>query len=184
MKKSHLFCLLLAISFTLSSCDGCEPDPKPSDKDRLCIFLGSGVWPSDYYPTSSVFFSPHPSDIESIDISVSQVQYINSNPYPVGGSGTLNYDLNYLNHNGWCIDVWKDREYIVNITMVQICGLDCNSDIWQQTSTGDIHVSCFEPGDIKWGKSQWSFYKHVTVFPVSTLTVNPTFEKCLDCGCQ
>jgi hypothetical protein len=186
MKKVTLFsALLFLLLITLRGCDGCcEPDLTPTDKDRVHVQLGSGIWPSDYYPTIGIQFLPNASDMESFDISISQVQIVNGNPHPVGGSGTLNYDLAYLTHNNWYIDVWKNREYIVNIDIVQLCGLECNSSYWKQTATGDSSVSCYEPGNIKQGKSHWTYYEYVTVYPISEITVNPTFINCIDCGCN
>jgi hypothetical protein len=178
---------MLVLSICLSSCegcDGCNPKPEPTNTDRVCIQLGTGTWPSDYYPTSSVYFTPNQLSIESINITVSQVQMVNGNPVPVGGSAALNYDLDYLNNNGWCIEVWKDREYIVQADIIQFCTLDFNSEIWQQTSTGNVPVSCYQPGDIIKGETEWSYYKYVTNYPISVLVLDPVFVQCVDCGCQ
>ena len=181
MKKSLFFCLSIALIFILS-CNGCCKSKPKITTDRLCLELGQGVWPADY-SLSGCSFNNNKGDFTSVDIEISKVAYNNGVAYPVGGNSTLTYDFSYLQSHDWCIEVWKE-EFIAKITMVQTCNNCCNVNFWQQTGGGNVTVSCYVAGgSLKNGKTQWSFYNHVTSVPISTLVVNPTFVKCVDCGC-
>jgi len=182
MKYFSFISLCFSI-ITFSGCKGCDD----GQIGEICLkFDGIGVVPTEYVINTGSGPTFLGTGIHCDSIRVNVIAYQQGTP----GRTIAFYDKNYLEQNAYCIPKpYPDNPavpFFLDVYIRSNCdGNYCSDYIYKVESGNNVKKSCYDINVINSPRNGKTFWKYSTGTngTETTHSINPTFVKCLNCGC-